>query len=71
MIDLKPCPCCGGTASLESSGIPIYTVQNYTVHTRYRVTCDECLIMTDYTFEPSSAIDIWNRRTIINDHKKL
>lgn len=54
MNDLKPCPCCGGTAQLHRVGL---------YHgIGYRVSCDECLMRTDDAFEPMTAIDTWNNR---------
>lgn len=54
MTDLKPCPCCGGAASLVKS--------KQFVEPRYYVSCDECLMKTDMAFEPMTAIDTWNNR---------
>lgn len=54
MTEIMNCPCCGGTASLEC--------RDTHRDTRYRVSCDECLMMTDWMFDPDSARFTWNTR---------
>lgn len=43
MIELKPCPFCGGKASLEHSGIEkCINRENGDLITRWRVQCRQC-----------------------------
>lgn len=56
MLDLKPCPFCGGEASLA--------VVTTTGVDRYRVYCPACGVTTWPRFKESrKAIAAWNRRT--------
>lgn len=56
MIDLKPCPFCGGRANLEDLGWP------------HHVYCTECgAKVTSCKFEKEGeleAIEKWNRRVL-------
>ncbi|WP_295562140.1 Lar family restriction alleviation protein [uncultured Holdemanella sp.] len=49
--NLKPCPFCGGHATL------IYDNQE-----GYRIYCDDCDIMTDTDYDKDKIIDAWNKR---------
>lgn len=56
MIELKPCPFCGGdeiglltTAPLRNNGL-------------WNVRCDGCCVETAYQDTKAEAIDAWNRR---------
>lgn len=48
---LKPCPFCGGHATL------IYDNQE-----GYQIYCDDCDIMTDTDYDKVKIIDAWNKR---------
>ena len=48
--NLKPCPFCGGHATL------IYDQEGY------RIYCDDCDIMTDTDYDKDKIIDAWNKR---------
>lgn len=52
MIELKPCPFCGGEASL-------ITISS---DNRYFAVCDDCDNRTNECFEVEEAIEAWNRR---------
>lgn len=49
-IELKACPCCGGTAKLLGQ-ITFY------------VECQKCFLATDRYARPHFAAEAWNRRT--------
>ena len=48
---LKPCPFCGGHATLI-----------YDNHEGYQIYCDDCDIMTDIDYDKDKIIDAWNKR---------
>lgn len=54
MTCLAPCPCCGGKADLQT--------QVHSSGMCHRVACEECLLMTDWTYAPQTAVDTWNHR---------
>lgn len=56
MNELKPCPFCGGEASI--------LVKDWDNRAdEYKITCSLCGVMQkNYTFEKSDAIAAWNRR---------
>lgn len=54
MTELKPCPFCGGEASvLELNGFSM---------SRYFVSCDTCSASGDHRETEEAAIEAWNRR---------
>lgn len=57
-IELKPCPFCGGLAS-------VYSYDPYDSYqgdcTRYRVRCIDCKAFVERKYE-DEAIEAWNRR---------
>ena len=56
MLDLKPCPFCGGAAKLAVVPFPSGD--------RYRVCCTDCGATTwPRIIESRNAIEAWNRRT--------
>jgi Lar family restriction alleviation protein len=58
-LTLKPCPCCGGQATvIKSSGRSV-------LHTSYwsgYVKCKSCKLMTPSLKSPGAVERIWNRR---------
>ena len=56
MDKLKPCPFCGGKASLVTAHNKDLT------WLRYHVKCDGCLTTTDNYKKAEHAIEAWNRR---------
>ena len=55
MVDLKPCPFCGGTANLIKEEWGIYSF--------YYVSCGACLASTQHMIpSEDSAVNAWNRR---------
>lgn len=49
-IELKACPCCGGTAKLLGQRT-------------FYVECRNCALATDRYARPQLAAEAWNRRT--------
>ena len=49
--NLKPCPCCGGHATLT-----------YDDYNGYQIYCDDCCIMTETDYNKEKLVDIWNKR---------
>jgi Lar family restriction alleviation protein len=56
-MDLKPCPFCGGRATLEGRGY-------------YWGECNSCGAMTRGSEDKQKAIEEWNRRAEDADQKK-
>lgn len=50
-VNLKPCPFCGGRATL------VYDNQE-----GYQIYCDDCKIMTPENFDKEKIVGMWNRR---------
>ena len=59
MMDLKPCPFCGGEAKLYKNKHS--TLDGRTIDT-YKVLCSSCEIETFVFNTPKSAAKRWNRR---------
>lgn len=61
--ELRPCPCCGGNADLDS-----YPGSEWTVSGTYHcVRCSVCYLRTcDYS-SAKRAVETWNRR--VSDHE--
>lgn len=55
LAELKPCPFCGGEATL-------YTHSGQFNDGMFSVGCDDCHISTDTYLAPRRAIELWNRR---------
>ena len=49
--NLKPCPCCGGHATLT-----------YDDQDGYQIYCDDCCIMTETDYNKEKLVDMWNKR---------
>ena len=60
MAELKPCPCCGGTAKM------CYMEYNCTEDALYWVKCQKCGLQTRtyhiYGYTKEDVIRDWNRR---------
>ena len=52
-IKLKPCPCCGGPATMEHGAEESENGW---------VVCMECGLSTRYYDDPAMAAEAWNRR---------
>ena len=52
-IKLRPCPCCGGPATMEHGA---------EVAENGWVVCTECGLSTRYYDDPAMAAEAWNRR---------
>lgn len=61
MIELKPCPFCGGEATIWSGPI-----EDDYFNTYYDVYCTECNCMTPKFHVEESAVTFWNRREPID-----
>ena len=57
MIELKPCPFCGGEAELWDNKLE---------YSFYSVICKECDCMTPYSVTRGEAVEVWNRREPID-----
>lgn len=56
--DMKPCPCCGGEAKLDS-----YPGSEFTGSGTYHcVRCSVCYIRTCDFSSANRAVETWNRR---------
>lgn len=56
-IELKRCPFCGNTATVEE-------VRDYDGSMVWEVSCDACSNAIDWSFETEAeAIEAWNRRS--------
>lgn len=53
---LKPCPFCGGSATLISNGRPDSR------RTGWKVFCDDCGVATLLHTDKGKAVEDWNRR---------
>lgn len=63
--DLKPCPCCGGKADLDS-----YPGSEWTGSGTYHcVRCSVCYVRTCDFSSANRAVETWNRRTNDVDRK--
>ena len=60
MPDLKPCPFCGGEASINFDSEAI--VDSQWRHWAYNVVCDKCCATSGLAYSIEMAIEIWNRR---------
>lgn len=60
MIRLKPCPFCGGRASINFDSEAIIDSQG--LHWAYNVVCDKCCATSGLAYSIEMAIEIWNRR---------
>lgn len=56
MVELKPCPFCGGEAKLEHNYMTDYGDS-------YWVSCCSCNVSTDSDWAQESVIATWNKRT--------
>ena len=63
-IELKPCPFCGGEASLVKRKLK---TGFYPSGGTYYVHCKNCLITTQPRSKKEPVIEIWNRRTGENE----
>lgn len=61
-MKLKPCPFCGGEATIWSGPI-----EDDYFNTYYDVYCTECNCMTPKFHTEESAITFWNRREPIDE----
>ena len=60
MIRLKPCPFCGGRASINFDSEAI--IDSKGRHWAYNVVCDKCCATSGLAYSIEMAIEIWNRR---------
>ncbi|MBO5831584.1 MAG: Lar family restriction alleviation protein [Alistipes sp.] len=61
MIELKPCPFCGGEARITADPEAVRDSQRRLW--AFTVVCDRCCASSGLTFKPERAIEAWNRRT--------
>ena len=61
MSELKPCPFCGGRATVKTRYIGYGSI-GLGEHDEYRVVCKECRASNDEYRRESEAIAAWNRR---------
>jgi hypothetical protein len=59
MIDLKPCPFCGGKAVMISEP---YTHDRFLVACKNRGDVCKCEPCTNWFDTPEEAAEVWNRR---------
>ena len=59
-IELKPCPFCGGTASVYYDPKGIKDTANR--HWAYTAVCDKCCATSGLWFSRETATEAWNRR---------
>ena len=56
MIDLKPCPFCGGEAKMMTGKFGFENEQ------RYMVECPVCHVNRGLVFSEEEAAELWNQR---------
>ena len=58
---LKPCPFCGGNASLhfDPEGVKDTMGRKWA----YTITCNRCAASSGLCFSMEQAVDAWNRRS--------
>ncbi len=56
MNELKPCPFCGGEASLSMGQMGVTRAQ------AYYIECDNCAASSEMFFDGNRAIKAWNNR---------
>ena len=61
MIELKPCPFCGGKARINADPEAIRDSQGRLW--AFNVVCDRCCAMTGVCCSVEKAVEAWNRRT--------
>lgn len=64
MIELKPCPFCGGTGRLDIYISPLWqTKEGWVDSKRMRyIGCEDCGCRTFYFETAEDAVKAWNRR---------
>lgn len=60
MIELKPCPFCGGKAELNVDPEAIADTEGR--RWAYTVSCNRCCAVSGLAYLPEKAIEAWNRR---------
>lgn len=60
MDELKPCPFCGGKASINFDSEAIVDSQGR--HWAYNVVCDKCCATSGLAYSIEMAIEAWNKR---------
>lgn len=60
MVELKPCPFCGGKARISAD--PDATRDSQGRLWAFTVVCDSCCATSGLTFSPDRAMEAWNRR---------
>ena len=60
MDKLKPCPFCGGKASINFDSEA--TVDTQGRCWAYNIVCDKCCATSGLAYSIEMAIEIWNRR---------
>lgn len=58
--DLKPCPFCGGPASINAD--PEAVKDTHGRFWAYNVVCNKCCATSGLTFSTDRATVLWNRR---------
>lgn len=70
MPELKPCPFCGGKATIDDNGgeYPIIDEfgrpfdSQFTEPSQFWVTCENCRTISGVSESEAEAVAIWNRR---------
>lgn len=60
MVELKPCPFCGGEASINFDSEAIVDSQGR--QWAYNVVCDKCCAISGLAYSIEMVIELWNRR---------
>jgi Lar family restriction alleviation protein len=60
MIELKPCPFCGGKAELNVDPEAIVDIEGR--RWAFTVSCNRCCAASGLTYLPEKAVEAWNRR---------
>lgn len=60
MMELKPCPFCGGLATVKID--PYGTEDSVGRKWAYTVSCNSCCASTGVCYNSEMAAELWNRR---------
>ena len=60
MIELKPCPFCGGKAELNVDPEAIVDIEGR--RWAFTVSCNRCCAVSGLAYLPEKAVEAWNRR---------
>lgn len=66
-VNLKPCPHCGGNASMSID--PEATTDQMGRRWAFTVVCENCCATSGLNFSEENAVESWNRRATVDQHR--